>query len=217
MRTKRRRFIWTLAFLLVACLGAFVAWLPKLGAWLVIQEPLQTADAIVILGGNLPFRSQEAAALYRQGWAGQVWITAPEQAAELEAVKNLGLSSAPAPELSRLVLEHFGVPEYAIHTLSPTAANTTHEIELVTRALRAMAGHRVILVTSKAHTRRVRATWNAFADANQQCVVRHIERDVFDAGHWRSTDRDRQIVAHEAGGLLYICLTHPIGALRAAL
>ena len=34
---------------------------------MVIQDLLKTADAIIVLGGNLPFRSQ-AALLYRQGW-----------------------------------------------------------------------------------------------------------------------------------------------------
>jgi uncharacterized SAM-binding protein YcdF (DUF218 family) len=171
---------------------------------------LQTADAIVVLGGNLPFRSQEAASLYRQGWAGRVWITAPEQPAELEAIKNLGLSSIPEQELSRRVLEHFGVPAEAIRTLSAEAVNTTHEMQLVAQELRIVGGHRVILVTSKAHTRRVRAAWKALADPNQQCVVRHIDRDVFNANQWWKSDRDWHIVTHEMGGLVYLWFLHPI-------
>jgi uncharacterized SAM-binding protein YcdF (DUF218 family) len=194
----------------VAVVAGFLAWLPHLGSWLIIQESLETSDAIVVLGGNLPFRSEAAAALYRQGWAPEVWITAPEQPAELEAIKNLGLSSVQQPELSRRVLEHYGVPKPAIVVLSEQAGNTTHEIQLVIRELSARGLHRVILVTSKAHTRRVRATWNAVARKGLTCVVRHIERDVFDPDHWWTTARDRGIVAHEAGGLLYIWLTHPL-------
>lgn len=213
----RSRFIWTLGLLFTTSLVALVLWVPNLGAWLIIQDPLQTADAIVVLGGNLPFRSQEAASLYRQGWASQVWITAPESAAETEAIKNLGLSSVPEQQLSRRVLEHFGVPANAIRTLSAEAVNTVYEMQLVSHELHATGRHRVILVTSKAHTRRVRAAWKALAAPGQQCVVRHIDRDVFDANHWWRSDRDRQIVAHEAGGLLYLWLTHPIRMIESML
>jgi hypothetical protein len=211
-------FLWTLGLLITAGVVALLLWLPRLGSWLIIQEPLQTADAIVILGGNLPFRSQVAASLYQQGWAKQVWITAPEGAAETETIKNLGLSSVPQQELSRRVLEYFGVPPLAIRTLSPVVpANTTHEIQLIADALRRTGGRRVILVTSKAHTRRVRAAWNALADTSQQCVVRHIERDVFDPDRWWTTARDRLSVAHETGGLVSIWLTHPIRMMENAL
>lgn len=215
LRTAARpRFICTLGLLLIAGLAALVLWLPRLGGWLVIQEPLQTADAIVVLGGNLPFRSQEAASLYRQGWANRVWITAPEGPAELDAIRNLGLSSVSGQELSHRVLEHFGVPTKAIRTLSAETMNTAHEMELVAHELRIAGGHRVILVTSKAHTRRVRATWNALADPGQQCVVRHIDRDVFNANQWWKSDRDRQIVTHEMGGLVYLWCLHPIRMLE---
>jgi hypothetical protein len=120
----RGRFLRTLALLITAGLVTLLLWLPRWGSWLIIQEPLQTADAIVVLGGNLPFRSQVAASLYQQGWAKQVWITAPEGAAETEAIKNLGLSSVPQEELSRRVLEQFGVPPLAIRTLSAHVGNT---------------------------------------------------------------------------------------------
>lgn len=209
----RRRVTWmaaALALLTAAAVGAFAAWLPRLGNWLIIQEPLRASDAIVVLGGNLPFRSQEAASLYRQGWASEVWITAPETPAEEEAIKNLGLWSVPRQDLSRRVLEHFGVPAAAIRTLSSEAANTTQEIHLVVDELSTLGLHRAILVTSKAHTRRVRATWNAISRRGQEGVVRHIERDVFNPDQWWTRERDKEIVIHEAGGLLYIWSTHPI-------
>jgi hypothetical protein len=46
-----------------------------IGRWLVLQDPLVHADAIVILSGHLPDRALEAARLYGAGYAQQVWIS----------------------------------------------------------------------------------------------------------------------------------------------
>ena len=47
----------------------------RLGSWVVVADPLVKADAIVVFGGQLPFRAMEAAAIYHEGWAPEVWVT----------------------------------------------------------------------------------------------------------------------------------------------
>ena len=42
---------------------------PRLGAWLVVEDPLQKADAIFVLGGTMFERPLEAVDLYHEGWA----------------------------------------------------------------------------------------------------------------------------------------------------
>ena len=64
-----------------------------IGRWLVLQDPLVHADAIVILSGNLPDRALEAARLYGAGYAQQVWI-------------SQGLS--PAEELKTMKIVYLG-------------------------------------------------------------------------------------------------------------
>ncbi len=41
--------------------------LRKLGHWLVVADPLEHAEAIVVLSGHLPFRAMEAASIYNRG------------------------------------------------------------------------------------------------------------------------------------------------------
>src|SRR5262250_127408 len=59
--------------LLVASISAFFT----VGRWLVVEDPLQRADAIVVLSGRMPQRALEAARLYREGYATQIWLTRP--------------------------------------------------------------------------------------------------------------------------------------------
>ena len=45
------------------------------GRWLVVEDPLAKARAIVVLSGAMPSRALEAAKLYREGYAPEVWLT----------------------------------------------------------------------------------------------------------------------------------------------
>src|SRR5260370_41882838 len=46
-----------------------------LGRWLVVEDPLVKAQAIVVLSGAMPLRAIEAAKLYREGYAPKIWLT----------------------------------------------------------------------------------------------------------------------------------------------
>lgn len=215
MKILARRFHWArfamgIAVLLIVVISRPASHLRGLGRWLIVSDNLEKADAIVVLGGNLPFRSSEAARLFREGWATQVWITAPESASEMEAVKMLGLSDAPVDQLSVQVLEKFGVPGSAIRVLSPRAEDTVDEIQLITGALAETGLRRVIIVTSPTHTRRVRAIWRILARPGQRASVHHIDRERFEPDRWWQTKRDRRRVRHEIGGLAYAWLCLPV-------
>ena len=60
------------------------------GKWLVREDPLQPATAIVVLSGNIPTRALEAAALYHEGYAKEIWLTHPDVHAD--ALKELGIT-----------------------------------------------------------------------------------------------------------------------------
>ncbi len=73
-KTRRRLILGgILAALLVAGTAVFFA----IGQWLVVQDSLVHADVIVILSGSLPERALEAAKLYQEGYADQIWISPP--------------------------------------------------------------------------------------------------------------------------------------------
>ena len=67
----------TLALLLaLSFIGSLAYWgLSGIPYGLVVDDSLAQASAIVVLGGELPFRAMEAADLYTQSWAPEIWLT----------------------------------------------------------------------------------------------------------------------------------------------
>jgi uncharacterized SAM-binding protein YcdF (DUF218 family) len=198
----RRR--WTLrgvAALAVAVLvAAAVVVLLGLGRWLVVQDPLEKAQAIVVLSGRMPMRAVEAARIYGAGFATQIWLTRPGQpAAELQ---SMGISYAGEEVYNARALEHEGVPVSAIRVLSPAIENTADELREVSSELSKEGGSVVILVTTKAHTRRVRTLWKALDGGHNRAVVRAARDDPFDPRHWWRTTSDTLDVVREVLGLL---------------
>ena len=49
----------------------------SVGNYLVKEDPLQKSTAIAVLSGSLPARALEAAELYRNGYAKEIWLTHP--------------------------------------------------------------------------------------------------------------------------------------------
>ena len=45
------------------------------GRWLIVEDPLDKAQAIVVLSGGMPIRALEAARLYNAGLGPQIWLT----------------------------------------------------------------------------------------------------------------------------------------------
>jgi uncharacterized SAM-binding protein YcdF (DUF218 family) len=172
-----------------------------LGGWLVVTEPLRKADAIVVLGGHLPYRAMEAADIYNMGWAPEVWVTQTDNSRD-RVTESLGIDYVREHEYSRRVLEKLGVPAGAIRMLEPKVVNTTDEVKAVAARLRSIGGTRVIFVSSKPHTRRIRQSWRALADRNLESVVRYADEDPYQANRWWGTSTDALVVMREVGGIL---------------
>ena len=184
--------------------------LSRLGYWLVVADPLEPARAIVVLSGRVPFRAIEAASIYRQKWAPEVWLTKEVRAAEDAALENLGVHVVPKDAYNREVLTRLGVPVSAIRILEGGVWNTVDETRLVARELRANGAARVILVTSKTHSRRVRATWSELIGASPRAVVRYASEEPYKPEHWWRNTRDALEVSREAFGLLNVWTGFPV-------
>lgn len=188
----------------------FALGMVQVGQWLVVEDPLQPARAIVVLGGQLPFRAIEAARIYRQGLAPEVWLTRGASPAEQAAWKKLGIPYIPEEVYNREILERMGVPEVSICLLEDSVRNTAGEVLLVARQLRKMGGERVILVTSKPHSRRVKATWRTLVGDVPQVEVRCVADDTYHASGWWKNSDDALAVSREFFGLLNVWAGFPI-------
>lgn len=194
----RRR--WKLQAVLAAGIGAaaLVVFF-GIGRWLVVQDPLQKADAVVVLSGRLPIRAPEAARIYKAGYAPQVWLTRTE---EPEAsLKRMDIPYVGEEFYNLRVLVHEGVPAEAIRVLPGAIVNTADEMQAVGAELHRMQGRTVIFVTSKAHTRRVRTLWRRISGGSGRAIVRVAEEDPFDPQHWWRTSSDALDVLREVLGL----------------
>jgi uncharacterized SAM-binding protein YcdF (DUF218 family) len=196
-------------FLLLASLAGLSWWgVAALGRWLVVADLLERGDAIVVLNGQARTRAAEAAVIFRAGWAREVWLTrGADTAGEGSLGRPLYLVDE---EESRGVLEHLGVPPSAIRVVFPNVRNTMEELQVVARELARTGGDRVILVTSKTHTRRTRATWQAVAGADRRAIVRYARGDPFDARRWWRQSEQVRTVGREVLGLLNVWTGFPI-------
>src|SRR5580692_3738123 len=177
-----------------------VVFLLCIGRWLFAEDPLEKAQAIVVLSGGMPLRAREAAKLYREGWAPKVWLThSTEPGATLGAMGIIYISE---DAYDVQVLMHEGVPLGAIRLLQPAIVNTADEIAAASGALREEKGSSVIIVTSKVHTRRVRILWRRLAAGRGKAVVRGASDDPFDPGRWWRTTGDALDVVREVLGIL---------------
>jgi uncharacterized SAM-binding protein YcdF (DUF218 family) len=181
-----------------------------LGRWLVVADPIDYAPAVVVLGGHMPFRAMEAASIYRQGWAPEVWLTRRTDAAIETALARLGITAIGEEEYSRTVLVRSGVPVSVIRLLEGGVVNTVDEVQVIARELKRAGGERVIIVTSKPHTRRVRATWQAIVGHVPRAIVRYASEDDYDPEQWWRHSRDAQAVSHEIFGLMNVWAGFPV-------
>ena len=193
------------ALLLVTAVVSFF----YVGRWLVLEDPLDHAQAIAVLSGRMPIRALEAAKLYRAGYAPEIWLThSTEPGKSLEAmdVQYFG-----EEYYNTKILVRAGVPPGAIHVLEPPILNTADEIVAIKAALNAAQAHTVIIVTTKPHTRRVRTLWRRLTHGDSRAIVRAALQDPFDPDHWWRTTSDALDVVREVLGLMNAWAGLPLG------
>jgi uncharacterized SAM-binding protein YcdF (DUF218 family) len=194
---RTRRIVLGLAGMV---LSGTVVFLLYLGRWLVVEDPLEKAQAIVVLSGRMPLRAMEAAKLYREGYAPKVWLThSTEPGATLEA---MGISYVGEDAYNSRVLTHEGVSANDIKVIEPAIVNTADELAAVSAALEAEKDTTVIIVTSKVHTRRVRILWNRLAPGRGRALIRAASDDPFEPRRWWRTTGDALDVVREFLGIL---------------
>ena len=203
---ERRTRVWPLliSFLFLSLLTVFL----NLGRWLVVDDALSHSSAIAVLSGRMPDRVLEASRIYRGGYAPEVWLThSTEPGATLA---KLSVPYTGEDTYNKLILIHEGVPESAIRIIDPPILNTADEILTIGQNLQHQPDRKVILVTSRVHTRRAKSLWNRLASKQGQAIVRGVSDDSFDPSHWWRTTGDALDVVREVLGLLNVWAGLPL-------
>jgi len=191
----RRR---ALAIAVIALLVVAVAAVPLLGAagrFLVEENPLAHADAIVVLTGSYPDRILEAVALYRDGWAPRIILCRESENAGFRKLQSLGVTVPRVFELNRSVAEQLGVPSDAITVLERPAGSTYSEAEVVLDYVLQQGYRSILLVTSKYHSARAARIYRFLANDRIAIIVRPARDDDFQPnGWWRDRPSTRRVV-----------------------
>jgi uncharacterized SAM-binding protein YcdF (DUF218 family) len=121
---------------------------PRLGSWLVAEDPLQKSDVIYVLGGSRMERPLEAADLYTEGWAPRLLLSRQLRDGGELALHARGITYPTEADLQRTMLGSVGVPLDAIEILDDDQVSTSAEARaLVARAVQ-QHWMRIIVVTS---------------------------------------------------------------------
>jgi hypothetical protein len=197
--------------LLVAALAYFS--LPLLGHWLVREDPVRRSDAIAVLTGSFPQRAVEAAQLYRRGYAPEIWLTRPIKSSNYDET-GAPLNTEDARNVA--VLRSFGVPSEAIHVLDAPIVNTADELNAIDSGLQQSGTSSVIIVTNKAHTRRVYSLWEKYHARDGEVLIHGISHDSFTPSRWWMSRTSRAQAMHEVLGMLDLWAGLPVhGPLQA--
>ena len=157
--------------------------------FLIVEDRLEPADAIVVLsGGRGDERVRQAAELYRAGYAPLVILSAPSS----EDIVGLTFSEV----LRRQALSH-RIPESAL-LFETESTSTSDEARNFRPMLEGRRARRAIIVTSSYHTRRTRYLFRKFfAGSPVEVRIYPVQQEAFNPSGWWTRHRDRQAVVLE--------------------
>jgi uncharacterized SAM-binding protein YcdF (DUF218 family) len=183
-----------LVFLAVLLGGIYLARHPLLrfaGQSLVVEDPLEKSDAIIILSDDNFYadRATRAAELFRQKLAPVV------VASGIRLRPNAGIA-----ELMTHDLIERGVPRENILPFPQDADNTREEAQVLQKLVREKNWKSVIVVTSNYHTRRANYIFGKIF-ANSVTVRMAAARDAdYDPQHWWEHRKSVKHYFHEIVG-----------------
>jgi uncharacterized SAM-binding protein YcdF (DUF218 family) len=180
-----------------------IAFLPFAGRFLVVQDPLEHSDAIVVLAGARVERWLEAVDLYRDGWAPRILLSAGRLEKAEVRLRESGIHFPSEAELTRDAMIQMHIPPESV-TIMPQVLDNTAQEAAATHAIAAERGWtRVIVVTSKYHTRRTQfAIRRELRGTPVHAIVRWTRYDEADPERWWRQRPDVRFVIIETQRLL---------------
>ena len=157
-----------------------------LGTFLVYEDPLENADGIMILGGTMYERQLEAVDLYKGGWAPRLFVLREVSDWGEVELRNRGIEYLSVVDAQVDVMERLGVPRDRI-TILDRANSTAQEAGILRDVAAREKLTKVIIVTSKQHTRRARLVINRrMQEVGVRVIVRASRYDRANVDRWWS-------------------------------
>jgi uncharacterized SAM-binding protein YcdF (DUF218 family) len=182
-------------FLVVLIGGIYLARHPLLrfvGEGLIVEDPLEKSDAIILLSDDNFYadRATRAAELFRQGIAPVV------VASGARLRPNAGIA-----ELMTHDLIERGVPRESILPFPQDADSTREQATLLRKLAQEIQWKSVVVVTSNYRTRRARYIFRKIFAGSAAVRMASARDGDFDAAHWYEHRKSVKRFVHEVAGL----------------
>ena len=174
---------------------------------MVVDEAPVPSEAAVVLFTGVDWypRLMEAAELYKQGFAKKVVINGNRKTEVLKDLEARGFQRCcPWEENGLRILELLGVPREDVMAVgAEDAYDTISEARAVGRALTEAGVTRIILTTSRYHTRRARYIWKRVYPKRFRICTKAAHEDPFSPRGWWKDGRQIRSVLAEYGAWAY--------------
>ncbi|MFZ1695095.1 MAG: YdcF family protein [Flavobacteriales bacterium] len=205
-RSRAVRWMWRIGVLLAILLGCFllrVQFLSALGNWLIAEDELQKADAIVVLGGAPVERGPVGAQLLREGWA-PLMICTGERVHDVLALHGIIRSEAAlsldAAQLDSAWLRKVDLLQVGTSTQEEAMAIRDFAIENSLSS--------IIVVTTEFHTRRAGKVFRKALGPDVQVIMRAAPGTDYVAERWWESEAGLIMVNNECMKTLYYAVKH---------
>ena len=199
---RRKILLFAVAIVFIAGLAAYRPLLRSAGNFLVVADPVEPADAIVVLAGGDPARPLEAVHLYKAGIAPWVLVTTERPPRVFEQLKKDGIVLNQTYENYVKVIAGYGVPEHRVLRIETYVSDTLDEMQRIGEFARKRGWKRLLIVTSNFHTRRSRMAAQYVLEPEIHAAVVPCGQDSFDPSHWWETQANARTFAIEAEKLV---------------
>ena len=179
-----------------------------LGGWVVLDEEVVPSDTVVVLNTGPEYfpRLIEAADIYRRGLTDQILINGNRKTDVLRKLEAKGFRPCcPWNENFLRILSMFGVPRKKIISIGlEDVYDTTTEAELLGKEIINRGYSRIIITTSKYHTRRAHFIWTRMFGDKLSIKMKAAKEDPFNpCGWWKEGRQIRWVMAEYGAWIFY--------------
>jgi uncharacterized SAM-binding protein YcdF (DUF218 family) len=213
MKIKNKRWLYILICILCVIVTLYIfseIILSSIGRFLVVDDKPVSSDAVVVLNTDMEYypRLIEAADLYKKKYVKKIVINGNRKTETLRGLEKKGLvHCCPWYEESLRILELYEVPRDQVITVSAEDVyDTITESKAVGEELLSMEISKIIVVTSKSHTRRAKYIWSKTWGHKLTIKMISAKEDPYKIDNWWKSGMQIRWVLAEYGSWVFYYL-----------
>ncbi len=177
----------------------------QVGNYLIVEDPIEKVDAIFLLGGGPFDRGSEAGKLYNAGYTQKIICTGGQVS---NLLKSLNMYHKEAEVAKMNLVKNNDVPGRHVVALSE-GTSTKEESEIILRYCLEEGFKKVMILSSKFHTRRVNNVFRSLLeDAGVKVLIRGAPSSLYDESLWWESESGLIMVNNEYVKLGYYFLKY---------